>query len=59
MFRLHSVIIDLMDVNPLKIKDEKFQALELLKTERAHIVEMAKHMRSFAHHFHFLCLTFQ
>lgn len=30
MFSVHSIIIDLMDVDPLKIKDEKFQALKLL-----------------------------
>ena len=59
MFRTHSIILDPMDVDPLKIKEEKFQALELLKTERKDVVDMAKHMRSFAHIFHFLCQTFQ
>ena len=30
MFRVHSIIIDLMDIDPLKIDDEKFQALNLI-----------------------------
>ena len=59
MFKVHSIIIDLMDINPLKIKDEKFQALNLLQTDRQHVVEKAKQMRSFAFQFYFLCLTFQ
>ena len=39
MFRVHTIILDLMDVNPLKIKDEKFRAFKMLQTERAAVVE--------------------
>ena len=34
MFHWHAIILDLMEVNPMNIKDEQFAALELLKTER-------------------------
>ena len=34
MFHWHAVILDLMEVDVMKIKDEQFSALELLKTER-------------------------
>ena len=59
MFHWHAIILDLMEVNPMNIKDEQFAALELLKTERQLLVLKAKELHSFAYGFYFLLLTFQ
>ena len=41
MFKWHAIILDLMEVDPTKISDEQFRALNLLKTERKGFIKEA------------------
>ena len=58
MFRVHRIILDLMDINPYAISADRLRAYHLLETERKDIVEMAKAKRSFAFEFFRLLRTF-
>ena len=59
MFRVHSIILDLMEIDPCKIRDEQFNALLYLQSQmKEQVIDKAKQMRSWAEHFYFLTLTF-
>lgn len=49
MFRVHSIILDLMELDPKKIPDHKFKAFKILSEERHLMVTEAKDKRSFAY----------
>ena len=58
MFRVHRIILDLMDMDPYKITADRLRAYHLLENERKEMVEKAKAKRSFAFEFFRLLRTF-
>ena len=51
------MILALIDIDPLKLTDEKLQAFKHLSLQRKEVVQRARKMRSFAYDFFYINLT--
>lgn len=58
MFKVDSLILDLMEIDPRKIDDKNFYALHNLRQLHRESIARAEKLQSHAFNFYFLILTF-